>query len=77
MTTKTKAPEAAHRDGCTSPRQPDVTDYPNGVKTVRCVDCGTHAAFDPDGRRMPEPTTVGPFSGNPFEDQGVRMEATR
>ncbi|MFC7942612.1 hypothetical protein ACFUPZ_05050 [Microbacterium oxydans] len=55
--------QLAHRDGCDAERV-DITPHEEeGITTLHCLDCGSHAAFDQDGAQRPEPTAVGPLAG--------------
>ena len=54
--------QLAHRDDCNAERV-DITPHEEeGITTLHCLDCGSHAAFNADGTQRPEPTAVGPLA---------------
>ncbi|WP_223626747.1 hypothetical protein [Microbacterium sp. EST19A] len=52
----------AHRDDCPADRV-DITPHDEeGITTLHCLDCASHAAFNENGTMRPEPIAVGPLA---------------
>lgn len=72
MTTKTS--ELPHAEWCNAARI-ETTDYPEaGIRTTRCVDCGSHLAQDQEGKPLPSLAFSGALVSEGRGDMDISME---
>lgn len=66
-----------HAEDCPQKRT-ETTDYPDlAKKTLHCLDCGAHAAFDAQGNKLPKPTVTGALAGTPDLNRDLLRSVTR